>query len=190
MRNPFFEKRRQLREPVADSRVLAQGQALRLLNWSQNGMLLEGWATAASPGQRLSATVELTAGGKRFQFEAELRVVRASPAGRLAATYVCLDAPEAARIANHFRPAPGPAFIAEARPVPPPPPPRNDDPENGVKLADMVIAQREIASLKTAFARRFHPDTAPRDETYAVRVELFKEFWSVLEAAESKVKGR
>lgn len=189
MRNPFFEKRRQLREPVAAGRVLAQGQALRPLNWSQNGMLLEGWATPASPGQRLSASVELEAGGSRFRFEAELRVVRAGPTGRLAATYVCLDAPEAARIANHFRPAPGPAFIAEARPVPPPPP-RTDDPENGVRLADMVIAQREIASLKTAFARRFHPDTAPRDETYAVRVELFKEFWSVLEAAESKVKGR
>lgn len=200
MRSQFIEKRRQLREPVDTGFAQIDGSALPLVNWSQNGLLLRTADAPAQPGGRISAQVELVSAGQRFIFPAELRVVRWQPERRLlAASYVCLDVPEAQRIAKHFQPAPAgrPRFIADK--IEPAPPPKPESPvrepasmvvPEDVRLADMVIAQKEIAALKTAFARQFHPDRAARDAAYALRVEIFKEFWGVLEAAEERVKGR
>lgn len=209
MRMTFFEKRRQLREPVTDGTARVAGETVRIVNWSQNGLLLDGMAGPVAAGQRFSAEIDLTAvGGERFAFAAEARVARLHGAGRVAATYVCLDGQVAPRIVRHFHPIPGHgmkvlADAATAReqaardqtapdPEPPPsaaPAAAGDPVDDSVRLADMVVAAREVALLKTAFARRFHPDTAPRDDTHALRVEMFKEFWDVLDAAEKRLRG-
>ena len=212
MRSPFIEKRRQLREPVESGSVRVGDYVMPLVNWSQNGLLMHADDPPAQRGGRVSAQVELLSTGQRFTFPAELRVVRwQAESHMLAASYVCLDVPEARRIATHFQPRISrPHFIADrqteaaaSRPANGErgPPPRQDiprkeahgeplAPEDGVRLADMVIAQKEVAALKVAFARLFHPDTAPRDESYPLRVEMFKQFWSVLEAADNRLKGR
>lgn len=211
MRSPFFEKRRQLREPVESGSVRVGDYIMPLVNWSQNGLLMHADDPPAQRGGRVSAQVELLSAGHRFTFPAELRVVRWQPESHmLAASYVCLDVPEARRIATHFQPRISrPHFIADrqadlaakastAEKAPPPKPDgtRKDtqsEPPGGedtVRLADMVIAQKEVAALKVAFARLFHPDTAVRDESYPLRVEMFKQFWAVLEAADNRLKGR
>ncbi|WP_114395285.1 hypothetical protein [Oleisolibacter albus] len=183
MRSPFIEKRRQLRVPVDSGHALVGNLRLPLVNWSQNGLLMRAPEAPAPRGGRLSAQIDLTSAGRRFCFPAELRVVRWQPDHQaLAASYVCLDVPVARSIAGHFQPGPAgrPAFVRDAEPpgqIAAPP------------ATDVPSAQKEIAALKAAFARLFHPDTAARDETYALRVELFKEFWSVLEQAEDRVRN-
>lgn len=184
-----------------------------LVNWSQNGLLMHADDPPAQRGGRVSAQVELHSAGHRFTFPAELRVVRWQPESHmLAASYVCLDVPEARRIATHFQPRISrPHFIADrqadlaakaggadkaqSQSAKPEAPAKDiqggqSHGDDAVRLADMVIAQKEVAALKVAFARLFHPDTAVRDESYPLRVEMFKQFWAVLEAADSRLKGR
>ncbi|MFM2042799.1 MAG: hypothetical protein RLY86_1375 [Pseudomonadota bacterium] len=215
MRSTFLERRRQLREPVTDGRVTIAGRPHPLVNWSQNGLLIDAWTQAVPPGHRFAAEVSLKAvGGERFRFPAEARAVRHDPRNsRLAATFVCLDMTVAPRILQHFNPvqtrrveivteraeraarediaAAAATTAGKTAELPPFPPPDagEDGPDDHVRLADMVVAAREVARLKTAFARRFHPDTAPRDESHPLRVEMFKEFWDVLDATERRLKG-
>jgi hypothetical protein len=193
MRSQFFERRRQLREPVASGHALIGGQQCRLLNWSQNGMLLEVAAPLPERGTRLSADVDMMAGPLHFAFAAELRVVRAlADRGQIAVSYVCLDVPVAHSIQGYFQPAGRARFIADGVQVASPSAtPMVEEPKPVVRPApamEAVNALREISALKAAFARKFHPDTAPRDGSYGLRVELFKEFWSDLEAAETRLK--
>ncbi|MFC7335227.1 hypothetical protein [Rhodocista pekingensis] len=199
-RTSFFEKRRQIREPVQAGGALVDGVPCRVLNWSLNGLLLDGLDRPMQPGRRFSADLDFIArSGERFSFPIEARVVRWQTEGRVAATYVCLDAQVARRILTHFQPVPGPrlnGMEAEWRREAPRPPPA-DEPapattamDDSVRLADTVLALKEITGIKSAFARRFHPDTAPRDASYELRVQLFKEFWEVLDAAEKRLKGR
>lgn len=191
MRSQFFERRRQLREPVTEGQALIGGQPFGLLNWSQNGLLLAADEPLPERGSRLSAEIDLMAGPQHFAFPAELRVVRTHPdRGQVAVSYVCLDVPVARRIQAYFQPAAQARFIADGVQTVPPaaekpkpvamPAPARDE---------AVSALREIAALKAAFARKFHPDTAKRDGSYGLRVELFKEFWSDLEAAETRLKA-
>jgi hypothetical protein len=194
MRSQFFERRRQLREPVAAGHALIDGQQCRLLNWSQNGMLLEVAETLPERGARLSAEVDLMAGPLHFAFPAELRVVRAlADRGQVAVSYVCLDVPVARRIQAYFQPAGRARFIADGvQAAAPAAPPLADEPKPVARPApamEAVNALREISALKAAFARKFHPDTAPRDGSYGLRVEMFKDFWSDLEAAETRLKA-
>lgn len=195
MRSQFFERRRQLREPVASGHALISGQQCRLLNWSQNGMLLEVAAPLPERGARLSADVDLMAGPLHFAFPAELRVVRAlADRGQLAVSYVCLDVPVARRIQGYFQPAGRASFIADGVQAAAAATPVAEEPKPVLRPVpvvreDAVNALREISALKAAFARKFHPDTAPRDGSYGLRVEMFKEFWSDLEAAETRLKA-
>ncbi|WP_162937696.1 hypothetical protein [Indioceanicola profundi] len=201
MRMTFLEKRRQLREPVKAGSAKVNGHTLRIMNWSLNGFLLDGVDGEIVAGRRFSVDIDLVAiSGERFTFPAEARVARVPGLGRLAATYVCLDSQVAPRIVRHFNPLPGDRMrvlndAAAARdedvhPTSPPPPAQADPADDKVRLSDMVVAAREVSQLKCDFARRFHPDTAPRDETHAMRAELFKEFWDVLDAAEKRLRGQ
>lgn len=178
---------------------MVDGAPCRLVNWSLNGLLLDGLDRPMQAGRRFSADLDFVASsGERFRFPIEARVVRWQTDGRVAATYVCLDVQVARRILAHFQPVPGPRLhiVDDDRRREPPrqqpaaepvaPAPADDT----VRLADTVLALREISGIKSAFARRFHPDTAPRDASYELRVQLFKEFWEVLDAAEKRLKGR
>lgn len=194
MRNQFFERRRQLREPVTEGQALIGGQPFGLLNWSQNGLLLTADGPLPERGSRLSAEIDLMAGPQHFAFPAELRVVRTHPdRGQMAVSYVCLDVPVARRIQAYFQPTAQARFIADGvQTVPPAATPAAEKPKPVATATtareEAVSALREISALKAAFARKFHPDTAKRDGSYGLRVELFKEFWTDLEAAESRLK--
>ena len=73
MRSQFFERRRQLREPVTDGQALIAGQPFGLLNWSQNGLLLAAAGPLPERGSRLSAEIDLMAVRReREQLKAEL----------------------------------------------------------------------------------------------------------------------
>ncbi|MDG5496642.1 PilZ domain-containing protein [Niveispirillum sp. BGYR6] len=194
MRSQFFERRRQLREPVTDGQALIAGQPFGLLNWSQNGLLLAAAGPLPERGSRLSAEIDLMAGPQHFAFPAELRVVRTHPdRGQMAVSYVCLDVPVARRIQAYFQPTAQARFIADGVQATPPAAAEAEKPKPVVTATtareEAVSALREISALKAAFARKFHPDTAKRDGSYGLRVELFKEFWTDLEAAESRLKA-
>lgn len=209
----FVERRHDFREPVDEGTVSIGAQRFRLVNWSSSGFLAEGVPPPAAVGTEIRCTLTLQAGDKRFAFTCTARIVRAGPPGTgFAARFEYLEPDTAVAVQRHFNPygaaITATAGVAYTRVLPPPPPPPPEDAaaalaEDAAALSlewgletitrqstaggDPVELRRQLARLKAAVARRYHPDAGEDPTDRRLRAEIFARVWEKLEDLEAGI---